>query len=381
MAGVVVITQRNNSLLWTGVAVLMALAVLMRMFLALEEMETGVRFPTLGWQALMWLFGLLLAVFADLVWKSMEAPVLTMIALAVGMAGGGTALVNSLLHHPAKADALAFAPTGDLSLQRAAVAMPFTSSQPLEAVTPDPYVLRVFLFGPMRVVRQGESLANTAEVWRSGKTRSLLVLLALRRHNGVTAFDIAEALWPTGAEMDGDADRKSQSAMRSYLSTLRRVLDPEPRSDQPRIVRDGERYFLRSEGLWLDLWEFETLVEQAEKLTASAAFAEALACWQQAVALYSPEGLLPDEMNLPAEIIELMRQRTQRCYLKGLRILAHAEAIDERAVTLWEALNQADPFDNEALRWLVSHYQNTSDRRKLLELLQHHPDAQRLLKR
>lgn len=373
----VVITERSNSLLWTGVAVLMALIVLMRMFLVLEEMETGMSFPSLGWRGLLWLSGLLLAVFTDLLWTNMEAPMLTMIMLAAGMAAGGTVLVNALFRQTVKSAVPAATSASVPSVEHSAVVESSAAPEPPGAptVTADPYALRVYLFGPMRVVRQGEILSNTAEVWRSGKTRSLLALLALRHHNGVTSFDIAEALWPIGGEIDSDADRKSQSAMRSYLSTLRRVLDPAgQRGGRSHIVRDGERYYLRSEDLWVDLWEFEALVEQAEKLAAHNAPAEALTCWQQAVALCSSEGLLPDEMNLPAEIIEPARQYVQRCWLKGLRTQARVEPVAERAVAMWENINHAQPFDSEALRWLIAYYQASGDRRKLLELLARRPD-------
>lgn len=353
-----IVTQRDQPILSTGLAGLLAIVVGMRMFLALEEAETGVRFPTLGWRGLMWLVILLLAVQADLMWEDLQAPMLTIIALAAGMAGGGAVLINALLR-----------PAMPAVASLALVAVPEQSAVvPLAVPASEP--LRVYLFGLMRVVRAGETLANTAEVWRSGKTRSLLALLALRRATGITTIEIADALWPISAELDGDAERKSLAAMRSYLSTLRRVLEPTAeRASKSWIERDSDRYYLRSPDVWVDLWEFEALSQRARKLAEQERTAEALACWQQAVALYAAEGLLPDETNLPAPIIEPAREQARQHWLTGMRALAQAETDPARAADWWEMLQRAEPLDNEALRWLANYYKHSGNPQKLHGLL------------
>ena len=256
---------------------LIAITIALRLFLALEEAETGMRIPALGWRVLLWFVLLLVAVLIDLTWGIPSAPVWTLLIVAVGIAAGGAMLVNSL----AKPAAL------DKATAEGASPEPAPPAEP---------PLRLYLLGPMRIVRQGETLPNTTNIWRSAKTRSLLAWLALRREAGATQVEIIDALWPPGAELDAEAERNSLATLRSYLSTLRRVLDPSgPRGSDRFVLHEGERFSLRPDEVWVDVWQFEALASQGEALLREGRQAEGLACWQQAVALYAPEGLLPDE--------------------------------------------------------------------------------------
>jgi DNA-binding SARP family transcriptional activator len=337
---------------------LLAALVGLRLFLALEEEETGVRFPELGWRALAWLVLLIVAVILDLAWDWLNAPVWTLAVLAAGIAGGGAYLINLLARRPAA--------TQEIRERRDSPITPLISDG-----LPERKPLQLFLLGPMRVVRDGEALPNTTEVWRSSKTRSLLALLVLRREAGVTQVELIDALWPPGAELDASAERSSLSALRSYLSTLRRVLDPAgPRGSDRWIVREGERYTLRSDGLWVDIWQFEALASQAEALLAQDRQQEGLACWQQAAALYAPEGLLPDESYLPAPLIEPVRESLRQRWLSGLRCLARAEQDQASAAGLWETIHQAEPLDQEATTWLIEHYRRLGNAGGLRMVLQ-----------
>lgn len=328
---------------------LLAALLGLRLFLALEEEETGARFPEVGWRVFAWLVVLIIALILDLTWDWLSAPVWTLIALAVGIASGIAYIIN-LLERRAAADRGADAGRGPADL-------PPDNAGPSSIAPPAPEPLCIYLLGPMRITRNGETLPNTSDVWRSAKTRSLLALLALRREAGVTQVEIIDSLWPLGADIDADAERSSLSALRSYLSTLRRVLDPSgPRGSDRWIVREGDRYTLRNAGLWVDVWQFEGLANQAEALLAQECWEEGLACWRQALALYAPEGLLPDETYLPAPVVEPPRESLRLRWLTGLRRLARAESDGARAVELWEAVHQAEPLDQEAHTWLVEHY-------------------------
>ncbi len=348
----------------TGPTTLLAILIGLRLFLALEEIDTGIRFPVLGWRILVWLVLLLIAVLLDLTWDVFNAPVWTLVVLAAGMAGGGATLINAWARQVATPQAISDPPSPPPLPSSAELPMVAHPSQPTTA-------LRLYLFGPLRAVRNGETLPNTAEVWRSAKTRSLLAYLALHRDLGVTQVEIVDALWPLGPEPDAEAERSSRSAFRSYLSTLRRVLEPAgPRGSDRWIVHEGERYTLRGDGLWVDVWEFEGLAGQAEAQLAQGHQEEGLARWRQAGALYAPDGLLPDETNLPAEFLEPLREHLRQRWLAGLRRLAKAERGAASAAGLWEAIHQAEPLDQEATIWLVEHYRRVGNRDGLRLLLQ-----------
>lgn len=346
---------------------LLAALLGLRLFLALEEEETGARFPQLGWRVFAWLVILIIALTLDLAWDWLGAPVWTLIALAAGVAGGIAYIINLLERRAVESRA---ADAGGTT-----VGVPLDTAGPWSTAQAQPERLRIYLLGPARIARDGEVLPNTSEVWRSAKTRSLLAYLVLRREAGATQVELVDALWPPGAELDANAERSSLAALRSYLSTLRRVLDPAgPRGSDRWIVREGDRYMLRSDGLWVDVWQFEALAVQAEAMLARDQLEEGLVCWREAVRLYAPEGLLPDEQYLPAPLVEPARERLRQRWLVGLRRLARAEPDAVRAAELWEAVNQAEPLDGEAQAWLVEHYRrlgNLSSLRAVLERQRH----------
>ncbi len=361
--------QEGFGVLPSGLTTLLAILIGLRMFLALEEAETGVRFPVLSWRILVWFVLLFMALLADLTWGWLNAPVLTLVVLAVGMAGGAAFGINALAQHGVVVQA-----TGE----GAPAAPPaFASSSLVEASAP----LCIYLLGPLRLIRNGELLPNTTNVWRSAKTRSLLAWLALRREAGATQVELVDALWPLGAELDADAERSSLAALRSYLSTLRRVLDPTgPRGSDRFIRHEGERYILRPDEVWVDVWQFAALAGEAEALLRQGRSAEGMACWQQAIALYAPQGLLPDESYLPASLLEPARESLRQRWLSGLRFLARAEQDPARAVDFWEAIHQAEPLDEEATVWLIERHRSSGNTTGLRMVLQRRRGAEAELK-
>jgi DNA-binding SARP family transcriptional activator len=338
---------------------LLAILLGLRMFLAMEEQETGVRFSAPGRGALIWLACLVVAVTLDLTRGRWNIPVWTLFVLIAGVAGASAYLLNSIARHAAAPGAV-----DPQTIEPPSGAATAEAEEPRQA-------LRIHLLGPMRVARNGVLLPNSTEVWRSAKTRSLLAYLALRRDAGATQVEIVDALWPVEPGLDGEAERSSLSALRSYLSTLRRALEPDgPRGSDRWIVHEGERYYLRAEGLWVDVWQFEALADQAEALLAQARDQEGLASWRQALLLYPPEGLLLDEVYLPAPLLESAREGLRQRWLLGLRRLARAAQANASAAELWESIHEAEPLDEEAHAWLVEHYRRQGNRSSLRLILQ-----------
>ena len=128
--------------------------------------------------------------------------------------------------------------------------------------------MRVYLFGPLRVYQRGALLPNTAEVWRSAKTRSLLACLALGSERGVTQMQIVDALWPLRSDLDGDAERRSLTAFFGAISPRSAPcwVPGAPQGGSERyVIHDGARYRLRhNDGLWVDAWAFEAAASRAE---------------------------------------------------------------------------------------------------------------------
>lgn len=295
---------------------LLAALLGLRFFLALEEQETGVKFSEVGRFILIWLAALIVAVALDVNRAWLRAPVWTFSVLAVGVAGGIAYLVSVLAQ---RAHTLSSGEVIQRPDDAPALSAPAPDSEQSAGAPP----LQIYLFGPMRVVRNGETLPNSTDVWRSAKTRSLLAYLALRGSRGATQTEIVDALWPIREDLTQQAERQSLSAFRSYLSTLRRVLEPNGPRGSDRFVElyDG-RYRLRPEsGVWADVWEFETLAGQAEKHVAARRQTESVACWEHALALYPAEGLLPDEEHLLLDFIEPRRERLRQLWLVGVQRL------------------------------------------------------------
>ena len=249
---------------------LLAIAAAARMLLLLDEEETGVRLAGLATALLVGLLLLAAGLASDFLLFQARWPFATVIILGIEAAAGIAYGVRAATEqHPTRRSAqkVALHRTGveasaGLAPSPAEASTPeaaFSGAVPIaptEAQDPD---LRVYLFGPLRVYQQGVLLPNTAEVWRSAKTRSLLACLALGSERGVTQTQIVDALWPLRSELDGDAERRSLTAFRSYLSTLRTVLEPgAPRGSERYVIHDGSRYCLRrNDGLWVDAWAFE----------------------------------------------------------------------------------------------------------------------------
>ncbi len=324
--------------------VLLATVIGLRLFLALEEQETGIRVSNAGRGALIWLAAVIVAVALDLNWDWFGWPIWTLVVVAVGIAGAGAYLINALL---SKAGA---APANETA---APPATRGTETAPAEeSAAEQPPALRIYLLGLMRVERSGALVPNSNDIWRSAKTRSLLAYLALRSRTGATQTEIIDVLWPVRPEGDSAAEQRSLTAFRSYLSTLRHVLEPDgPRGSQRFIPQEGSRYFLRrSPEVWVDVWQFDDLAAQAERHWVAGRQEAAIACWEEALALYPPEGLLVDEEYIDSTMLEAMRERLRRTWLQGLRRLAKVYAEQgqrERAAELLRTLRAAQQLEEE----------------------------------
>jgi DNA-binding SARP family transcriptional activator len=132
-------------------------------------------------------------------------------------------------------------------------------------------VLELGVLGPVRAVRNGRELGLGGP-----KPCAVLALLLIDTGRVVSAEYLAEVLW-RGAPPPGAA-----KTLRSYVSRLRSLLDPEA-----ALVAQGGGYAIRVQPDQVDASRFERLVGagrdalgRGEAAAAAGRFGEALALWR-----------------------------------------------------------------------------------------------------
>ncbi|MGC0401036.1 DNA-binding SARP family transcriptional activator/tetratricopeptide (TPR) repeat protein [Streptomyces sp. SAI-126] len=116
--------------------------------------------------------------------------------------------------------------------------------------------LRFSLLGPLRAWRGAAELALG-----SPQQRAVLAALLLSRGRAVAVPDLVDGIW--GAKPPQGA----VAMVRTYISRLRRLLEPERTPGQPSalLVLIGDGYALRTDRVSSDLAEFEEAVARAER--------------------------------------------------------------------------------------------------------------------
>lgn len=86
---------------------------------------------------------------------------------------------------------------------------------------------------------------------RKGKPTAILAILLLRKGKPASVDELAALLWP------GNAPRTYRVTIANYVKLLREAFRPVGAGD---VVLTGDQgYYIPSDGLWLDLTEFEKL--------------------------------------------------------------------------------------------------------------------------
>lgn len=227
------------------------------------------------------------------------------------------------------------------------------STHDAEAVTPS---LRIRLFGPLAVERNGEAL--TRQAWPRATARLLLAYLALHP-NGVSRDEVCEALWPD--------QRDPGATLKTALSVLRNVLEPpDPATTgyrQSRRLPQRERR-LRLHllpGDWLDVQAF-TATDDPSSI--------ALSELSNLVALYTDE-LLPeyryDDWTLAAR--ETLRRRWHALSLHlAQRLVADSQTAE--AISYLQAILADDGTLEEAARLLMTVLASQGRRNQALAIYQ-----------
>ncbi|WP_037801830.1 AfsR/SARP family transcriptional regulator [Streptomyces sp. LaPpAH-108] len=203
--------------------------------------------------------------------------------------------------------------------------------------------LRFSVLGPVRAWCGDRELGLG-----SPQQRVVLAALLLRRKRAVTLAELVDAVWglepPTAAV----------SVLRTYVSRLRKVLEPDrDPADPPRtIVSVGDGYTIRIPETALDLAEFERRVRDAAEAAASGdesaaadLLHEALDGWQGMALAGLPGPLAEAERSRLAE--ERLNALERRLDL-DVRLGRHGQAIAELM-----ALTDEHPLREELCRLLM----------------------------
>lgn len=193
--------------------------------------------------------------------------------------------------------------------------------------------------------------------WRRERVRSLLGYLVV--HPDATRDAIMAALWPEASE---EAARRS---LRSTLNLLLGVLE-EGRAggDAAYFVRaDGNRVRLAGhDRLEIDVWRFDSLLDEADQLEADGAPSLALDCLTEAISLYRGDLLIG---VVEGEWLHLERQRLHVRFVGAAvrsaeLLLAHDRA--DEAIALASRTLQIEPWSEPAHRSLVAGHLQRGDR-------------------
>lgn len=193
--------------------------------------------------------------------------------------------------------------------------------------------------------------------WRRERVRSLLGYLVV--HPDTTRDAVMTALWP---EANEDAARRN---LRSTLNLLLGVIEARRSGgDAAYFVRaDSSRIRLAGrDRLDVDLWRFDALLDEAERLEADGAPSLALEQLTQAIELY--RGALLSGVN-EGEWLFIERQRLHVRFVAaairtGELLLAH-DRVDE-AISVASRTIAIEPWSEPAHRILVAAHLQRNDR-------------------
>jgi two-component SAPR family response regulator len=208
-------------------------------------------------------------------------------------------------------------------------------SPPHEPPAPAPDTMVIRCLGPFEISR-GDAPMRTG--WKS-KGRELLAYL-VANPSGAPKERIIDELWP-------EVDPKTAAARFDRYATLVRSLARGTEDSQMYIERMGESSYRLEQGAWwIDAWEFERLIVDAERCDDAA---QAVAGFRDALALY--EGDFCDDSYYPW--LESVRERFTNLFVEASARLAYmlsdAEEYDEALALLGRAI-KVDPICEDLVR-------------------------------
>jgi predicted ATPase/DNA-binding SARP family transcriptional activator/class 3 adenylate cyclase len=211
--------------------------------------------------------------------------------------------------------------------------------------------LRIDLLGGFRVAAGGTTVSEAQ--WRLRKARGLVKLLALVPEHNLHREQAIEALWP---DLDPAA---ASNNLRQALFAARRALDSCGVDGAARIVFAHDVLTLATDGLRIDVEEFEEAAAEAER-------APSIAGHRAAIDLYGGELLPEDRFDEWASTRrQALRERHLILLVDLARMLEEAGDRAAAAAALQQALLD-EPLHERAHRELMRIYAATGRRQRAL---------------
>jgi DNA-binding SARP family transcriptional activator len=203
----------------------------------------------------------------------------------------------------------------------------------------------VHLLGPMSVVIDDVPI----EEWSSARTRSLFGYLLTHRQPWPAREVLMEVFWPESSP------KASRNSLNVAIHGLRCVL--RKAKDVPVIVYSGGAYRLHPDvRLWLDVEEFDKLVEHGRSHEDAGEVDQAAAAYEFATGLYRGEFLADDPYD---DWAALIRERLRLAYLDTLGRLSNLHFNAGRYAAcahLCRRIIEQDPCREDAYRRLMRCY-------------------------
>jgi DNA-binding SARP family transcriptional activator len=213
--------------------------------------------------------------------------------------------------------------------------------------------IRIYTFGTLQVVREG--IAVTESDWHTRQARQLLKILVTERPRPVSTDALIEILWPNSTP------HAAATTLRSAINALRNVLEPDRPNRAPSryIVTQTPGYaFHLSPEIWLDVDEFEHLLNRANSLSDSALRLQLL---ERAIELYGDDYLISDPY---ADWLQAERERLRERFFNALLVAADIYAESghyTEAITMCRRMLARDEVRENAYQSLMRFQAESGD--------------------
>jgi DNA-binding SARP family transcriptional activator len=208
-----------------------------------------------------------------------------------------------------------------------------------------PWPVKVYTFGRFSLVVDGKTLPSA----RKARQKPLMLLKALIALGGreVPEERLTEILWP-----DADGDLAHQSLAKT-LKRLREMLG----DDRVVLLRDG-RLTLDNRYCWVDVWELERTLGQADAMRKPGAHAlndgAVARLAERMIALY--QGTFLSGETFCSSIVT-HRERLRSKFLRAVVLAGrHWEQVGEaeKAIVFYQKGLEVDPLSEDMFRCLIS---------------------------
>jgi DNA-binding SARP family transcriptional activator len=210
---------------------------------------------------------------------------------------------------------------------------------PGEPQEPPAHMLAIRCLGPFEISRAGESIPTG---WRA-KGRELLAYL-VAHPAGAPKERIIDELWP-------DMEPRVGGARFDRCATYVRATARGTEDSRMYVERVGESaYRLDESAWWVDVWEFERLIREAER---SDDADEAVTKFRDAVALY--RGEFCDDTYYPW--LDGIRERFRNLFLEACGRLAYLLSTaqeHDQALSVLDRAIQTDPVCEDLVRRAIA---------------------------